>query len=237
MAGVLHVSEDGAALARDVADWLLERALKAERFAVGLCGGSSPKGLFELLATPAYRDRFPWDRTHWFWGDERFVPPDDKDSNYRLAHETFLSHVPAPKDNIHPVPTVGISPDEAARAYERTLRDYHGSNVLDAQHMLLDVSLQGIGEDGHTASLIPGQPVLNERTRWVAPVPHGRPDVRITMTYPALEASRAVAFLLTGAGKRDILRTVQSGSSDVPAARLHPLGELLFFADRAAAGQ
>src|SRR5690348_14327673 len=123
MPGTLHVSEDAAALARDVADWLLDRALKAERFSVGLCGGSSPKGLFELLATPAWRDRFPWDRTHWFWGDERFVPPDDKDSNFRLAHETFLGRVPAPKENIHPVPTVGIAPDEAARAYERTLRD------------------------------------------------------------------------------------------------------------------
>jgi 6-phosphogluconolactonase len=108
--------------------------------------------------------------------------------------------------------------------------------VLEAGKFLFDVQLLGLGEDGHTASLIPGEAVLDEREHWVAEVSHGRPEARITLTYPALESSRHTAFLIAGAGKRDMLKSVRARSLDVPAARLRPQGDLTFLIDRAAAG-
>ena len=141
-----------------------------------------------------------------------------------------------PPGNIHPVPTESVDPDEAARAYERELKGFYGAPALEPGKFLFDVQLLGLGEDGHTASLIPGEPVLDERKRWVAAVAHGRPETRITLTYPALESSRHTAFLLSGEAKRDILHKVRTQSADVPAARIRPLGDLTFLTDRAAAG-
>src|SRR5665213_2513008 len=112
-----RVFEDAEALAHQVAEWLCGLARASDRtFAVCLSGGSTPRRLYECLATPVIAPRFPWDRTHWFWGDERFVPHDHPDSNYRMAHEAFLAKVPCPDGNIHAVPTNGLSPDQAAGA-------------------------------------------------------------------------------------------------------------------------
>jgi 6-phosphogluconolactonase len=154
-----------------------------------------------------------------------------------MAYEALLSKVPIPPDNIHPVPTKGIELDDAARAYERELQGFYGAPALQPGKFLFDVQFLGLGEDGHTASLIPGEPVLQERERWVAAVSHGRPETRITLTYPPIESSRHIAFLVSGAAKRDILQKVRAQSADVPAARLRPLGDLAFLADRAAAGE
>jgi 6-phosphogluconolactonase len=140
-----------------------------------------------------------------------------------------------PPENIHPIPTDG-TPEDAARRYERTLQDAYGAATLDPQRPLFDITLLGIGADGHTASLLPGESVLNERKRWVADVSHGRPEVRITLTYPAIDSSRRVAFLVAGEEKAAIFSAIRSGNSDVPAARVRPVGELIWFADRAAAG-
>src|SRR5258708_15620393 len=112
-----------------------------------------------------------------------------------------------------------------------------GGAVLDRAKPLFDVTLLGLGADGHTASLLPGEPVLEERKRWVAAVSHGRPEVRITMTYPVIESSRQVAFLVAGKEKAPIFRTIRAGNSQVPAARVRPVGELLWFVDRAAPGE
>ena len=154
-----------------------------------------------------------------------------------MTREALLSRVPVPPENVHPVPTVGLTPDEAAAAYETILRDAYGAPALSPDRPLFDICLLGLGDDGHTASLLPGEPVLDERTRWVGAVAHGRPETRITLTYPAIDASRHIAFLVSGAGKRAILKQVLAGGSTVPAARLRPMGELLFIADRAAAGE
>jgi 6-phosphogluconolactonase len=171
----------------------------------------------------------------WYWGDERFVPYDHPDSNYRMTRETMLAKAPIPPENIHPVPTEG-TPDEAALRYEQTLQVAYGATRLDPSKPLFDITLLGLGSDGHTASLLPGESVLDEHKRWVAAVSHGRPEVRITMTYPTIDSSRQVAFLVAGQEKAPVLKAIHAGGSELPAARVKPVGELVWFVDRAAAG-
>ena len=237
MNGRVETLPDAAALARHAAEWMTSLALAATApFRVSLSGGSTPKALFALLASDSFIGRFPWSRVVWYWGDERFVPHDHPESNYGMTRKTMLDKAPVPPENVHPVPADG-SPDEAAARYERTLQAAYGAAVLDPARPLFDVTLLGLGPDGHTASLLPGEPVLQERKRWVAAVSHGRPEVRITMTYPPIESSRHVAFLVAGKEKAAILETIRGGGSDVPAARVRPVGELLWFVDRAAAGE
>ena len=232
----VEILADGEALAERAADWLVKSLRASEgTVAVALSGGNTPRRLYELLAAPPRRTQLPWERLHCFWGDERFVPPDHPDSNYRMAREAMLDHVPVPAAQIHPVPTQGMSPAAAAVAYERDLQRYYGSTRLAPERPLFCVTLLGLGEDGHTASLFPESPVLRERDSWVAAVVGEKPEDRITLTLPALESSRAVAFLVSGASKRATLERIMSGGSDLPAGRLRPQGELRFFVDRAAA--
>jgi 6-phosphogluconolactonase len=232
-----EILADAEALARHVADWLAAAAARGDRrFAVALSGGSTPRRLYELLASRRYRDAFPWARTHWFWGDERFVPHDSPESNYRMARGAMLAHAPVPAGNIHPVPTEGLTPDAAALSYERQLKDFYGASTLRPDHPLFDVTLLGLGPEGHIASLFPGTAILKERTRWVGAVIGAKPEPRITLTYPALESSREVAFLVTGSAKRAVVAKLLEGDPELPAARLHPVhGTLHLFVDRAAA--
>ena len=233
--GRLEVFRDPPELAGHAAEWMTAAALAAKGpFRVSLSGGSTPKTLYALLASAEFKDRFPWQRVSWYWGDERFVPHDHPESNYRMTREAMLDKAPIPPGNIHPVPTDG-TPDDAARRYEGTLQKAYGAAILDPARPLFDITLLGLGGDGHTASLLPGESVLAERRRWVAAVSHGRPEIRITMTYPAIESSRSVAFLVAGREKAAILRAIRAGGSDVPAARLRPIGALFWFVDRAAA--
>jgi 6-phosphogluconolactonase len=235
--GQIEILPDPAALAQHVAEWMTSAALAANgTFRVSLSGGSTPKRLYQLLASDKFRSRFPWQLVSWYWGDERFVPYDHPESNYRMVREAMFAKAPVPPDNIHPVP-VDASPQEAARRYERTLQQTYGAPILDPTRPLFDLMLLGLGPDGHTASLLPEEPVLQERERWVAVVARGRPEVRITMTYPVIESSRRVAFLVTGREKAAILRAIRSGGSRVPAAQVRPIGELFWFVDRAAAGE
>jgi len=236
MIGRIEVLPDPISLARHVAEWMTATALATPNpFRVSLSGGSTPKTLYGLLASDEFRGRFPWQRVSWFWGDERFVSYDDPESNYRMTREAMLAKAPVPKENIHPVPTDG-APDDAALRYERILQTAYGATALDTARPMFDVTLLGLGPDGHTASLLPDDAVLEERKRWVAAVSHGRPEVRITMTYPVIESSRHVAFLVAGKEKAAIFKAIRSGGSEVPAARVRPVGELIWFADRAAAG-
>jgi 6-phosphogluconolactonase len=235
--GELVVADDPAALARQAAGQLLAWAMERQGpVRIALSGGSTPRGTYRELATPRLAGRFPWSRVHWFWGDERFVPPDDSESNFRMAREAMLDAAPIPPANIHPIPTVGIGPDEAALLYEAELKDAYGALTLLPDEPLFHICLLGLGDDGHIASLIPGEPALLERNRWVTVVAHGRPETRITLTYPAIEASRHIAFLVSGESKRTILREVLAGGGTKPAAQLSPMGDILFIADRAAAG-
>lgn len=227
-----RVFEDAEALARHAAQWLCVLALQSTgNFAVSLSGGSTPRRLYELLSSAP----LPWDRIHWFWGDERFVPPGHPESNYRMAREALLSRAPIPASNIHAIPTEGVSPGEAAGAYETTLKHFYGAETLRPQRPLFGAVLLGLGEDGHTASLFPGQPALEEERRWAVAVERAKAYARITLTYPALESSAETAFLVSGGAKREALRRARAGDRGIPAGRLRPAGNLRWLVDRAAA--
>jgi 6-phosphogluconolactonase len=233
-----EILADPDALALRVADWILEIAIAKEGvFAIALSGGSTPRPIYEHLAAPPFRDVFPWARTHWFWGDERYVPHDDAQSNYRMVREALLSRAPIPDANIHPIPTDGASPEAAASAYERQLKSFYGAERFDPDRPLFDVCLLGLGPDGHTASLFPGSFVLAEHDRWAAAVVSGKPEARITLTYPALASSRNVAFVVAGKDKRDVLARFCEGDKELPATNVRPAGTLYLFSDMDAAGK
>jgi 6-phosphogluconolactonase len=151
-----------------------------------------------------------------------------------MVHQALFSQVPVPEANIHAIPTEGLTPEQAAMAYEATLKEFYGTDTLDPKQPLFDVTLLGIGEDGHTASLFPGQPALRERRRWTAAVVGARSEPRITLTYPALDSSSHVAFLATGEGKREAVARAMAGDGETPAAQVRPVGHLHWFIDRAA---
>jgi 6-phosphogluconolactonase len=230
----IETAKDPEALAHRVAEWITDLAAKSHgRFAICLSGGSTPRRLYQLLAEAPYRDALPWYRVHWFWGDERFVPWDHPDSNYGMVRAAMLAQAPVPPQNIHGVEIAG-TPAEGAGTYERVLKSYYGSDTLDAARPLFDVVLLGLGPDGHTASLFPGTSVLDERNRWVAEVVGAKPEARVTLTYPVLESSRHIAFLVAGADKREMLARALSGERALPAGRVRSVGELLWFVDAAA---
>jgi 6-phosphogluconolactonase len=232
---VIAVS-DPVALARAAAERVMARiAANKARVAICLTGGSSPKQLYQLLATDAYRSRIPWDRVHWFIGDERFVGPDDPLNNMGTARRIFLDRL-APPANIHPIPTDTSDPDAAARRYESELQSFYGANALDPARPLFDVVLMGVGPDGHTASLFPDYPAIEETEHWVVGVPkaHVEPFVpRVTLTLPALNSCREMLFEVAGAEKRAILTRVLDGGN-LPANRAQSIGETIWLVDTAA---
>jgi 6-phosphogluconolactonase len=236
----IDVSPDFEALAHRVAQWIVDLACASPgRFAIALSGGSTPKRLYQLLAAPPLIDAMPWERVHFFWGDDRFVPWDDPNSNYAMAHDAMLARVPIPPGNIHGIQFTGDIAG-AARQYERELQSYYGSETLDPSRPLFDIVLLGMGPDGHTASLFPGKPALDNKQHWVSGVPEPglNPFVpRITLTFPTLGSSRSVAFVAAGADKTAMMRRVLAGERELPSARVTPVGELIWFVDRAARGE
>jgi 6-phosphogluconolactonase len=207
------------------------------RCAVALAGGSTPRGLYAALAhTASLRARVPWSHIDFFWGDERCVPPDHADSNFRMAHESLLSSVPVAPDHIHRIAGELYDASVAARLYESEIV---ATLFAPEQMPRFDLILLGLGTDGHTASLFPGTPALAERQRlcvdnWV-PASGAR---RITMTLPLINAAQTVMFMVSGPDKAAIVRAVQQrrGSEDAfPAQLVQPDGELLWMLDRDAA--
>jgi 6-phosphogluconolactonase len=236
----IDVSPDFEALAHRVAQWITDLACATPgRFAIALSGGSTPKRLYQLLAGSPLREAMPWQRVHLFWGDDRFVGWDDPNSNYGMARDAMVAHVPIPPGNVHGIEFRG-TPAQAAQRYEALLKSYYGSDALDPARPLFDVVLLGMGPDGHTASLFPGKPAVEERHRWVIEVPEPglNPHVpRITLTYPALDSSKSTAFVAAGADKTAMMRGVLAGDRALPSARIASVGELVWFVDRAARGE
>ncbi len=208
------------------------------RGAISLSGGHTPEKMYTLWsANDKYRNETDWNRVHLFWGDERYVPQDDLLSNYRMTRETLLKNVPIPAANVHAVPTNLPTPERAAEAYDQELRKFFGSAAP-----AFDVTLLGLGPEGHTASLFPDSPALEEKARWVVPVHvEAVPPNRLTFTLPVLNSSRNTYFLVAGENKREILAALRaepdSRPSAYPAGRIRPAdGRVLWFLDQAAAG-
>ena len=228
-----------AAAAEVVVGAATDAVAQRGRFTIALSGGSTPKSLFNLLATNA-RTVLPWERMFFFWGDERHVPTTDPDSNYRMAEETMLSKVPVPPGNVFRM--AAENPDAAAVAedYEKTLRKFFA--LEPGQVPVFDLILLGMGPDGHTASLFPGTAGLQEKSRlvianWVEKMKTSR----LTFTLPVLNAARCVTFLVSGTDKAAVLRTVLEGdvpAEQYPAKLLRPTdGKLIWLVDRAAASE
>jgi 6-phosphogluconolactonase len=211
----LTVCADPATLAETAAHLIVDAATAAVRergrFLFCLAGGETPRETYKHLALPAFSERVRWDRTWIFFGDERAVPPDHPESNYRMAYETLLSKVPVPENQVF---------------------------RMRGELPRFDVVLLGLGIDGHTASLFPGSPVLREVFRTVAAVHVAAAKIpqRLTLTFPVLNAAAHIVFLVTGPEKAKIVRTVLSDHGGLPAALVRPMdGELIWLTDRAAA--
>ena len=214
-----------------------EAVSKRGRFTIALSGGSTPKSLFNLLASNA-RTTLPWDRMFFFWGDERHVPPTDPESNYRMAEEAMLGKIPVAAGNVFRIAAENPDAAAAAEAYEQTLRKFFG--LAPGQIPIFDLILLGMGPDGHTASLFPGTAAVHERSRLVVSnwVEKFKTD-RLTLTLPVLNAARQVAFLVSGTDKAAVLHTVLEENvppEQYPAKLIQPVdGKLLWLVDRAAA--
>jgi 6-phosphogluconolactonase len=246
------VLPDRAALARKAASRFIALAQEAiaarGKFSVALSGGSTPRDLYALLATPdAQRAaRVDWSRVYFFWGDERAVPPDDPDSNYRMVDEAFLSRVQPPARNIHRI-RAELPPEDAARAYEQTLREFFSPSPAERGRdgegvPRFDLILLGLGANGHTASLFPHTQVLHETTRWVAAEYIDEVKMwRITLTAPVINAAANILFLVAGADKAATVRAVLRGAyrpDDLPAQLIQPTnGRAVWLMDRDAASQ
>jgi len=231
-----RVFGDPAALARAAAEAFVhscrEAILSRGRFVVALSGGSTPKALHHLLAAHPYRDYVEWDRVHFLFGDERFVPPNDDQSNENMARSTLLDFVPTPASQIHGM-YADMSAEDAATRYETLVRSLLGEEGR------IDLTLLGLGPDGHTASLFPGRPTVHVTDKWVvAAQANVGVGERITMTVPLLNHSRQVMFLVAGADKAPALKRVLTGVEnwdETPAQAVARHGDNVHFLVDAAA--
>jgi 6-phosphogluconolactonase len=230
MTDVDALSAAAAAAAVDV----VNGAISARgRCSLALAGGETPRGLYRLLGSQ-FREQIPWPRVHVFWGDDRYVPKEHAESNYRLARETLLDRVPCPAENIHAMPTDFASPADAAAAYDQTLKAHFGS----ADGPAFDLNILGIGEDAHTASVFPGSPAVDECRQWVVAVhTHAIPAKRLTLTLPALSHSINIHVLVAGVAKAGALRHALAADPDphrYPASGIRRGQGVAWFVDRAA---
>lgn len=230
---------DLESLSRAAAEAIFETACEAVSmkgcFSLALAGGNTPRITYRILADE-YSDKIPWSSTHLFWGDERYVPKNHPDSNYTMAYQTLISKLPIPAQNIHPIPTEMENPGKVAVSYEKLLRGFFQNTKADS---VFDLILLGMGDDGHTASLFPGDPVLEEKEKWVNAVfapPIYKTCQRITFTLPLINSAENVFFLVSGAKKKGVLKSIIE-ESDVaikkyPAAMIRPKCKKIWFVDK-----
>lgn len=212
----------------------VESVARGGRFSVALSGGSSPRPFHRLLADEPYRSAIPWARTHIFWVDERLVPPEDPASNFGTARNDFVARLPIPLSQVHPMCSEKV-PHQAADDYQQTLAAHFGSSTESAP--VFDLIVLGIGTDGHTASIFPGDRTAIETDRWVVAVTGGSPNVaRLTLTLAVLERARCVIFLVAGRQKAAIVRTILTEDSALPPRLIAPAaGKVTWLLDRDAA--
>jgi 6-phosphogluconolactonase len=251
----LHISKNIEELSIAAADWMLvyidEVLQKRELFTVALSGGSTPKKLYELLASEKYKNKIDWSKVHIFFGDERFVPFADERNNARIAYDTLFNYIPVAGNQIYIMQTENISPVDSAKAYEQILHQYFNQQIPDdelqmsnsKQLQTFDLILLGMGDDGHTLSLFPGEEeVIRENERWCISLwLESQSMYRITLTHPVANNAACISFLVSGAGKAKALREVLKGSDNpelYPSQIIKPVnGKLHWFVDDAAAAE
>ena len=235
----LRIFPSSAVLSRAAAEAFTQIAQKAiaekGHFIVALAGGNTPRAIYQLLAAD-YRKQIEWSRLHFFWGDERYVPSHDPDSNYRMAREALLDHIPVLPANIHRMPTELMQPEAAAQDYEKTLRDFWPDSLPR-----FDLIQLGLGPDGHILSLFPNSSLLREENRLVAVVTDSPkpPPTRLTLTLPVINHAAQIHFFVTGAEKAEALRATLEGERDwqkFPAQAVKPIaGKVIWWVDKEAA--
>jgi len=241
----IRVFTDLENASHSLAEMIVEEACNAVekrgRFGLAFSGGKTPRVLYNLLASE-YSSRIDWAAVHLFWGDERWVPKDHPDSNFAMAYDTLVSKIPIPPQNIHRIPVEMETPEKAADSYEKTLRAFFKEREEEISHTF-DVTLLGVGKEGHTASLFPGNSVLEEESRWVAAVDAPSffpPKNRITLTLPVINRSFAVFFLVSGAEKRKVVSLIledpERARESYPAAMVHPKERLVWYLSEDAYG-
>lgn len=240
--GEIHICSDLEELSRQAAARFVRLAnefvTRRGSFNVALSGGSTPRCLYTMLASPRFRENIDWQRVHLFWGDERCVPPAHAESNYRMVKEVLLSKVPIPPENIHRMPAEKEDPQLAAIEYERAIGEFF--KLSGSEPPRFDLVLLGLGEDGHVASLFPGTAVLDERRGLVAaPYVEKLHAHRLTLTLPVLNHAANIILLVSGRAKAAILKDVLEGKyqpDKLPAQLIKPVqGKLLWMVDKAAA--
>jgi len=233
----LKIFKDSTELSKAAAEWIVSLIQKklatGDRFCLLLSGGNTPKQLYHLLASDQYRNRIDWKGVHIFFGDERVVPFKDERNNGKMAFDSLLSKVPIPKEQVHYIDT-SQQPEVAADNYMKLLHEY-----FDGEDTTFDLALLGMGDDGHTLSIFPGTEAVNEKVKWVISIYlQSQKMHRITLTPVVVNKSAAIAFLVTGAAKAQVLKRVLEETSKPPAypvQLIHPLsGELHWFADEGA---
>ena len=234
----LHIEKDTKALSASLAEWIsnyIQQVLaKQDRFTFVLSGGSTPKALYALLAESPYKESIPWEKLHFFWGDERAVPFEDSRNNAKMCYDELLDKVPVKAENIHIMRT-DITPEESAAEYEKIVNTY-----FESSETTFDFVLLGMGDDGHTLSLFPGTEVIHEQNALATSFFLQAQDMyRITLTAPVVNNAACVAFLAAGAGKAEVLKQVLKGDRNVdlyPSQIVQPVkGQLHWFVDEAAA--
>lgn len=234
----LHISADAKVLSEEVAAWIqqliLDTVAQNDRFTFVLSGGSTPKALYQVLSSEQYKESIPWNKVHFFYGDERAVPFEDERNNAKMSFDTLLNAINVPSENIHIMRT-DVTPEESATAYEAILKEY-----FQDDETTFDLVLLGMGDDGHTLSLFPGTAVIHENQAWATSFFLPAQDMyRITLTAPVVNKARYVAFLTTGAGKAQTLKEVLEGPKELDRLPSQIIatekGEVHWFVDQAAA--
>ena len=229
----LHIYNDADELTVAIADWLVEyisaTLQQKNRFTIALSGGNTPRQLFSVLASDAYHDKINWTKMHIFWGDERVVPFEDERNNATVAIDVLLDKVPVPANQVHRMST--DHPEKSAAEYEKLLHEY-----FDGEENSFDLVMLGIGEDGHTLSVFPGSPILNDYESWTKSVFVPAQNMwRITLTPVVVNRAAKIIFVVAGNSKAEILSKILKGDSGYPASLIHPVkGELHWFVDKAA---
>lgn len=229
------------AISRLAASFLVETGRNAidrkERFAVAISGGSTPRKLYGLLGSEEYRHQIDWHGVHFFWVDERCVPREHAESNFKAASDAFLSKISMPDGNIHRIKGEEF-PSKASREYQEELWKFFGRSGFP----VFDLIILGVGEDGHTASLFPGSEALGEKERWIVPIYLRKPKInRVTLTLPVLNNASQTLFLVAGPSKAGVLSEIlenEQNRAKYPAGLIDPVhGDVLWLIDHEAAGK